>query len=130
VNDLEDTMTDRDAEILMDVASDVLGDPGKLEEALAEIGAFVGRNDRFEKKGTMVVRHWDAYGLRDVRDAETGEVRVDAPAGALLYALLFGDEKTSARCRYVLAERVEKQLQPEIDATFKARMTRFEEETL
>jgi hypothetical protein len=128
VNDFADSLTDRDAEILMDCASDVLGDPGKLEEALAEIGAFVGRNDRFEKKGTMVVRHWDAYRVRDVRDAETGEVRADAPAGALLYALLFGDEKTSRRCRYVLAERIERQLQPEIEATFKARATRFEQE--
>lgn len=104
--------------IEMDCAAAVLGDPANIESALAEIGAFTGKNAR---GGIGQPRTWDAFSLADVRDAD-GEFNPLAPAGALLYGLLFGDDKTSGRCRYALAERVEKQLAPEISAAVSAKL--------
>jgi hypothetical protein len=108
--------------IHMECAAAVLGDPGNIEIALAQIDAFIGKNDR---GGIGKPREWDAYSLSDVRDAD-GEFNVKAPSGALLYALFFGDEKTSGRARYVLAERVEKALADDIQAMVDAKLNRVE----
>jgi hypothetical protein len=108
--------------IQMECAAEVLGDPGSIEWALAEIGAFVGKNDR---GGIGKPREWDAYSLADVRTAE-GDFNPDAPSGALLHALFFGDDKTSGRCRYALAARIERALADDIAAAVAIRTERVE----
>jgi hypothetical protein len=121
VNDRIDTAV-ADEALQIEAAAGVLGDPGKIEEALAEIGAFFGKNDR---GGLNTPRTWDAFSAADLRDAD-GDFNPEAPSGALLFGLLFADDKTSSRCRYALAARVEKHLAGDIQAAVQAMVSTLE----
>lgn len=100
-----------DHENLTDLATaQVLGNMDNITDALGDIGAFSGKNPRFVGN----VKHEDCWTTDDCKDAE-GEFNNSAPSGAIFYGLIFGDERTSRRCKYEIAQRIERALKSEIE---------------
>ena len=99
-------------EALGQAQAEILCDPANIEEALAELGAFTGKNPR---GGINCPKEWDTFSLNDLRDAD-GEFDYNAPAGALLVGLFAGDNAIALKCRNVLHERMLGQITEKAEA--------------
>ena len=116
------TQDEIDEDLDAAAAAEVLGDSQQISDALSMVGAFEGKSARGGFDGTA--RTWDAWTDADCLDG-AGDFNPEAPAGALMFGLLFGVDKTSSRCRYALASRVEKALEGAIVEKRKAMAMRL-----